>query len=325
MSDTIYSIYKITNRRNGKVYIGYTENYVRRWYTHLHKYLSSNEHPKLYRAMRKYGIENFHFEIIYQSKDFHYTKKEMERIFISKYDSIALGYNIAIGGEGYAAMKGKKHTENAKRKISESSTRTWKEHPEYLTQMSARHSGKVMTKESRLKMSIAKLSPNITKLNNKEWLIENYQNQRKSVFALCKELHMCRKTVKHALEKFGIPRHSYIKSAPKAKWSKERREAQSKRQIGRGLGKKTSEETRQKQSKSHRKYTYEITFPDNHIEITNNLPEFCKKHGLIATIMSRVLLGKRPHHKGFKCIRLTDENKTQQEEQLALHNNSDTA
>ena len=59
-------IYKITNNINGKVYIGKT-NYTieKRWKEHCHDYkkLSFQKRP-LYRAMAKYGPENFSIEEI---------------------------------------------------------------------------------------------------------------------------------------------------------------------------------------------------------------------------------------------------------------------
>lgn len=49
------------------------------------------------------------------------------------------------------------------------------------------------------------------------------------------------------------------------------------------------------------KSTYEITFPDGHIEIITGLNEFCKIHNLSQSKMSSVVTGNRPHHKKFKC------------------------
>lgn len=57
MSKVICGIYKITNRINGKIYIGQSVNIVRRWYAH--KECVSNNH--LSAAIAKYGLENFDF------------------------------------------------------------------------------------------------------------------------------------------------------------------------------------------------------------------------------------------------------------------------
>lgn len=102
-STVIYSIYKATNLTNGKCYIGYTENYVRR--VKGHKLRSKKNNQSLYCAIRKYGWDSFVWEIIYQSKDGDYTLKIMEPYFIEQYDSYSNGYNMSKGGDGLRDWK----------------------------------------------------------------------------------------------------------------------------------------------------------------------------------------------------------------------------
>lgn len=71
-------IYKITNNVNNKVYIGVTENFRSRKNGHV--WASKRVEKPLYRAMRKYGLENFKFEIIEETND-----REREIFFISEY------------------------------------------------------------------------------------------------------------------------------------------------------------------------------------------------------------------------------------------------
>ena len=55
-------IYKITNKINGKVYIGLTTTSIeQRWRGHINESKKCDRH--LYASMRKYGIENFNIEI----------------------------------------------------------------------------------------------------------------------------------------------------------------------------------------------------------------------------------------------------------------------
>ena len=58
-------IYKITNCVNNKVYIGQTVqvNPKMRWYSHL-AYVRRGIKSHLYDSMRKYGVENFVWEVI---------------------------------------------------------------------------------------------------------------------------------------------------------------------------------------------------------------------------------------------------------------------
>lgn len=90
-------IYKIWNDENEKVYIGETlASIEQRWQGHLYSARAGENH--LYRAMRKYGIDKFHIEVIEEvSNDRLY---EREKYWIKYYDSVQNGYNIRLGGEG---------------------------------------------------------------------------------------------------------------------------------------------------------------------------------------------------------------------------------
>lgn len=93
-------IYKITNNLNGKIYIGKTSYTIeKRWKEHCQdsKKLSLQNRP-LYRAMAKYGIENFSIEEIEQISA--EQEEERERYWIEYYHSFKEGYNATIGGDG---------------------------------------------------------------------------------------------------------------------------------------------------------------------------------------------------------------------------------
>lgn len=94
-------IYKVTNKINGKIYIGQTIQSVKdRWYRHCGKSGISkaelNTHFK--RAILKYGKENFTIETIEVCDS---TKlNDREKFYISYYNSYINGYNSTIGGQG---------------------------------------------------------------------------------------------------------------------------------------------------------------------------------------------------------------------------------
>lgn len=102
----IYSIYKATNLVNHKVYIGFDSKWPTRKTTH-HRNLQTSqyEHLVFYKALRKYGWENFFWEVIYQSLDNNHCLNVMEPFFISEYksyiwDQESNGYNMTRGGDG---------------------------------------------------------------------------------------------------------------------------------------------------------------------------------------------------------------------------------
>lgn len=61
-----------------------------RWFAHKRNYLVRNS--ILYQDMRKYGVENFHFEIL--EKCNIEKLDERERYWIKKLDTHTKGYNI---------------------------------------------------------------------------------------------------------------------------------------------------------------------------------------------------------------------------------------
>lgn len=91
----IIGIYKITNLKNSKIYIGQSSNIMKRWYQHIINSKSKNkqyERP-LYQAIRKYGIDNFNFEIIEVCNLEELINRE--QYWISYYDcKWPNGYNI---------------------------------------------------------------------------------------------------------------------------------------------------------------------------------------------------------------------------------------
>lgn len=92
-------IYKITNIKNGKVYIGQSNDILRRKNEHLRS-LSNGYHYNDYlqNSFNKYGLENFLFEIIEYCKEDELDKKEM--YYIKHYNSMdkTKGYNLRAGG-----------------------------------------------------------------------------------------------------------------------------------------------------------------------------------------------------------------------------------
>ena len=144
MKEHNYTVYMHKNKINGKVYIGITCQYpIKRRWRQGSCYKSCK---KFYRAIEKYGWDNFEHIILYENlteKDA--CNKEIE--LINKYNCIKNGYNILKGGNlsnkgihftvehkqkiGIAnkgeknGMYGKTHNEETKNIIKEKNKKQW--------------------------------------------------------------------------------------------------------------------------------------------------------------------------------------------------------
>jgi group I intron endonuclease len=197
-----YFIYTYENKLNGKVYVGKSGDIEERIKEHLYyakvKEKAANHYQALHKAMNKYGVENFEFNIVQYCEDNKDASQwEIYWIAYLKEQGVKL-YNISSGGEGSPrphseetkkkiskALKGKfdgennpffgkQHTEETKKIIGKKSSqrnkgagnywfgKTLPEHVKNL--MSERHKGntyslgKKHSKEAKQKMSIATLN-----------------------------------------------------------------------------------------------------------------------------------------------------------------------
>ena len=132
---TIYSIYKITNKINNKVYIGFTgkDDPRQRLTEHFYAAEYRKSNTKFYNALLKYKKSDFSFEVIYQSYDENHTLNVMEDYFINLYESKETGYNTTSGGRGTAQHRDNKSHALAVKKSWEKTKhkRVGKNHPMY--------------------------------------------------------------------------------------------------------------------------------------------------------------------------------------------------
>lgn len=98
MESIIGKIYCITNQINGKQYIGKTISPIeKRFQEHKNERFRSPDRP-LYRAMNKYGVENFTIETLEECD--YKMLSERETYWISQKDTYYNGYNATFGGDG---------------------------------------------------------------------------------------------------------------------------------------------------------------------------------------------------------------------------------
>lgn len=88
-------IYKITNKVNGKSYIGQTRYTVEfRWRQHQHKKDNTHFHD----AIAKYGADSFTVETLEECEIADMDSREI--FYIAKFDTYNNGYNSSTGGDG---------------------------------------------------------------------------------------------------------------------------------------------------------------------------------------------------------------------------------
>lgn len=95
-------LYQITNLINGKIYIGQTNNIQKRWSNHK---CGNAPHQVIARAIKKYGVENFKFEILYRN----ISIEEIDNLEINtikeKNSLVPNGYNVSKGGGGMQGIQ----------------------------------------------------------------------------------------------------------------------------------------------------------------------------------------------------------------------------
>jgi len=162
-------IYKFTNKKNGKVYIGKSIHIERRYKEHFR---DANKHGDdgssyFYNALRKYGEEGFNFEALLdlsylEGKPDDIIKKELdywEVFYIKQYNANnpQFGYNISPGGTGGNLG------ELSCIKISESNKKYFETHDvwnkgmkmseDFVEKMKISNKGKYHSDETKIKMS----------------------------------------------------------------------------------------------------------------------------------------------------------------------------
>lgn len=264
---SIYTIYKSTCLSTGKSYIGFDSRWPSRKREHMAAYQLEQNNVVFYNAIRKYGWEDFEWEVLYQSIDRDHTLNEMENYFIEQYRTYihfedCCGYNMTLGGDG---TFGYKHTEHYKKQRSVrmkllrrdlKSTYNSEEYCQLMKKVNKRIANDPIVKEKRYKKQ---RETNQTEETKKKRSIASKEHSNKPEIREGRSIRM--------KEKMSI------------------------------------EEERKKISDFFAK-KYLISNPDNVSFEIVNLTKFCKDNGLSYTAISAVSQGKRNHHKHWRCKRI---------------------
>lgn len=158
-------IYKITNTKNRKIYIGKsTTDTATRWELHLKHAFQERRKTRFCNALRKYGSDAFIQETIVDGITTNNTLNEQEVLHIKEANSTdpSVGYNMSVGGDGgftkemrqqsievrkqngispehqQALIEGRKRagyapkTDEQKQAISDSVKQYYQDHPDHL-------------------------------------------------------------------------------------------------------------------------------------------------------------------------------------------------
>jgi group I intron endonuclease len=102
----VCGIYKITNKVNGKVYVGQALDIKHRFNRHRNDAFDPQNrqyNSALYQAIRKYGFENFVFEILEECTPNQLDEREI--YYIAKLQAFGTnGYNLTPGGRSAARV-----------------------------------------------------------------------------------------------------------------------------------------------------------------------------------------------------------------------------
>jgi len=269
MNIKVSGIYRIINKINNKSYVGSSTDIQDRWWKHR-KMLKNNNHsnPHLQASYNKYSSVVFDFEIL-QSMPGATTKELQEKelswmLFLNVHNN-KNGYNIN-GVEGYKI--GFKHTEETKKKISESvKNRTYTEeqlenlrnnlskiinNPETKRKISESKKGKLLTKEHKRKISESKKGKLLTEEHKRK---VGDGNRGKIISEDTREK-----------QKISILNNKEFMNKLIKKWI--------------------------------------IINPDGEEYKIENLSQFCRDNQLRDGCMSLVAQGKRKSHKGWSCYEI---------------------
>lgn len=153
-----WQIYRVTNTVNGKAYIGQTRTgAMARFREHRYTALNTKSDWHFAKALRKWDASVWNVEVIdyaFSAEEAH----EKERQLIAQFDTVALGYNSTIGGEG---APGYEWTPEQRQRASENAYERTDEHRDAQREVLAKAQEKIASTRQTLEYRDAQRERNL--------------------------------------------------------------------------------------------------------------------------------------------------------------------
>lgn len=200
-------IYIITNKIDGKRYIGQSIDIFRRFQEHRCVSHETNVHLK--RALQKYGKENFTYEILEECEESELNEKEI--YYIQK---LKPEYNVSLGGQN--GMR--KYPESVKEVIRQKAKEQWDKMPDsekkqrIKNNLTGRKRGFRQSEDTKEKLRLANLGKkqSTETINRRKATVERKKkngyrqtNQSHKKKVICLETKEVFESVKEAAEHIG--------------------------------------------------------------------------------------------------------------------------
>jgi len=198
-------IYKATNLINNKSYIGQTQNSLKQRKNEHINHAKSNRYSMIFhKAIRKYGNDNFKWEVLCECNDIDELNK-MEKHHIKEHNTFidnGNGYNMTTGGDGYTV------SEETRKKMSR--TRTGKKASDKAIQSK-------MGKNNHMYGKYGKNNPNFGRKQSKETKSKISKSNKGRVGGFLNKLHSNETKQKMSEKKLGKNHPMWGKKQPKIK------------------------------------------------------------------------------------------------------------
>ena len=179
-----FEVYKITNLKTNKIYIGITmQGIENRFKKHINEAMNGSDRY-LCKSFRKYGIENFKVELVDDKINSYKELLEKEKYYIKKYNTlIPNGYNMTLGGEGSLGRPVKPEN-RLKMRNSRLGKKPWNKGK--LGSQKGYWEGKTMSEEARMKMSLAKKGKKLSEETKakRKYIYENMKGENHPLYGI---------------------------------------------------------------------------------------------------------------------------------------------